>query len=135
MPDTSSMTEPEARAVFENGFRQLHGCLEDHREETRKAFKTLGAKLGELTVSQTINNGVTTALAKRLGVNGLDVKDDGKVEGVEKVKAAVGAWSVRDMLVKGLPLVGSAFVLLQFLFLVTPGVAKAIYQAVMNLPG
>lgn len=135
MPDTSKMTFEEKVDASLAASTQLHDCLESHREETRVAFKALGDKLGELSVSQSINNGVTTALAKRLGVSGLDVKDNGEVEGVERVKPAVGAWSLKKALFVGLPLFTAFIALLQFLFLAAPGVAKAIYHAVMNMPG
>lgn len=134
MPDTSGMTESEARAVFEGGFRQLHSCLESHRDETRGAFKAVTATLGELKASIGVNNGVTEALAKRLNVN-VDVKDTGEVHGIDKVKAAVGAWSMKKALLVGLPLLSGFFLLLQFLFTFAPPVAKAFYDAVMAMPG
>jgi len=97
MPDTSKMTIEEKVDASLSASTQLHDCLEDHREETRIAFKVIGDKLGELSVAQSINNGVTVGLAKRMGLN-LDVKEDGEVHGIEKVKAAVGAWSMKKTL-------------------------------------
>ena len=134
MPDTSSMTEPEARAVFESGFRQLHECLESHRNETRGAFKTLTGKLGELATSMDIGNAYNAALAKRMNIR-LDVKEDGAVHGVEKVKAAVGAWTWKKLAVTVLPLVGGIVITAQLLIPAATAAAVAFYHALMNTQG
>lgn len=91
MPDTSKMSEADARAVFQHGFSQLHACLEDHRTETRGAFKAVTETLGELASKLDISNAYNAAQAKRMGV----VEKDGSIPSVEKVKVAVGAWSLR----------------------------------------
>lgn len=133
MPDTSKMELPDKIDALQTAILQTHGCLESHREEMRGSMQALSGELGGLRAAIAINNGVTEALAKRLNVN-VDVKETGEVQGIEKVKAAVGAWSMKKVIFVGLPLFAGFIGFLQFAFLVTPGVAKAIYDAVMKMP-
>jgi hypothetical protein len=114
MPNTTGLSEDERAKAYEGAFQQLHDCLEGHRSETRGAFKVVTDKLGELSVDVGVNTGFTKALAKRMNIS-LDVKEDGEVHGVEKVKAAVGAWSWKKLAVTIIPLVSGIVMLIQIL--------------------
>ena len=130
MPNTKGMTQSQKLDVVFDVLGKIHECYHrseekadareqiasQRRHETANAVMgisgavgTLTSQVGELTKAQVQQSTTLTALATRLGIKS---DPDGNVAEPEKVKPAVGAWSMKDMLMKGLPLVGGAFVVL-----------------------
>jgi len=95
--DPEGLTDRELMVAAVRGINQVHTCVDDFRTEQGAFNEKFAGDIGDVRAQQLIDGGRITAVNKRLGVT-LSVGENGEVQGLEKVKAAVGSWSVKKTL-------------------------------------